>query len=201
MPYLREMHLNRLRLVQFSAINLANIVLLYVGDGIDGRPTDVPINLPSLLSLKLGGNSFSALSALKTPSLQKLAIDCPQIHVQTVDGPFIAALRNGFQVSKLLVLILDIYLDGPATLEVLRFFPDITHLSLRWYDTKHAADVLWHVFPGDRRNINLCPSLHFVCYVFDVPPSDEDVWTHSLLCATLIVGSGYALWNRNGPTD
>jgi hypothetical protein len=188
MPYVRHIHVNTLGLAQFIAFNPANVVVLDVHVGIDGSPSDSSINLPSLLWLTLRENSFSALSALKAPSLHALVIDCPRLEAQTIDGPFITALRNGFQAFKLVILVLSIRLDGPTTLEVLRMFPGISYFSLHCYDATHAEMILWHVFPVDRKNFNICPSINVISVVLDVPPSSEKEWGGYVWATALDIG-------------
>jgi hypothetical protein len=193
MPHIRHVYIDTLGLVQSSAFNLTNVVRLEINVGVDGCPTDASIDLPNLRYLTLWEDSLSALSALKTPSLRTLSIKCFDIQAQTVDGPFLTALRNGFQVSRLLELLVSLPLDGPAILEALRFFPGITHLGLRFYDAVQAEEILRHVFPEDQRNFNICPSIHAVYIQLAVPPSNEKVWRDFVWRTGPHIG--YLLWS------
>jgi len=168
-PHVKHLFVKRIGLKYLSGLDVINLVTLLIHINVNGTPSDFTITLPNLLWLGMKEDSFPALAAFKVPLLHTLIVETSSREVQTVDGPFITALYNGFQVSKLVMLFLDMRLDGMASLEVLRRFPDLSRLGLHCLDMNHGKEILTCAFPG-RINFNLCPSLDVLRLILDVGP-------------------------------
>jgi hypothetical protein len=189
-PHIRHLFVKNIGLEFLSRPHVANLVTLLIHISVDGPSTSFTITLPRLRWLGMKENSFSALAAFKLPALHTLSIENPDREAQTAEGPFLAALRNGFKVSKLLMLFLDLRLDGPATLEVLRFFPDLSRLDLHFHDSERGQAILSHVFPG-RENFNICPSLDVLRVILDTPPPNETEWKQCVRDTARCIGDTF----------
>jgi hypothetical protein len=174
-PHVRHLFVKKISLRLLSTLELANLVSLRIRIIVYGNPADYTITLPNLQWLSVKKDSFSVLRCLRLPSLHSLSIECLPGEPQTGNGSLVATIQNGFEAPKLLILCLDIYLDGPATLEVLRFFPDISRVELRYHDANRAQETLSHVFPH-KKKVNLCPVLDVLHVCLDMPPANEPDW-------------------------
>jgi hypothetical protein len=163
----------------FSAQKLGNLVTLLINHSVEDSHTDLPITLPNLLWLGFKGNAFITIGAFIVPSLHTLSIKCRGHETQTVDGRLLSALWRGFEAPKLLMLFLDIILDGPATSAILRLFPEVSRVDIYCSDAEHGHDILSQVF-SERRDPSLCPKLDVLRVLLDVPPSDEIKWKQSV---------------------
>jgi F-box-like len=173
-PHVQHMFLVVINLRMLLPLRLENLVSLLFHQA-RGLMRDMSITLPNLLWLGIYGDGLAALEALKTPLLQTLDIRCPRLRNQTVNGPLVAALKRGFEAPNLLNLFLEVGLDGAATLEVVRIFPNVSHVDLHFRHAGHAQEVLSHVFPR-QRDLTICPILDVLFVVLGVPPRDNVQW-------------------------
>jgi F-box-like len=174
-PHVRHLFVKHIGVELLSTLGLANLVSLSIRTIGEEDPAQYTINLPSLLWLRVKDGSLPVLSCLKVPSLHTLSIECFDEEAQAVDSPVVTAIRTGFEAPKLLALFLNIYLDPPATLEILRCFPNISRVHLRCRGTDCARDILSHVFPLERQ-LPVCSGLDLLRVNLDIPPSNKLEW-------------------------
>ena len=192
-PHVQHLFMNLIDLGMLSSLRLENLVSLQFQQ-VEGFMPDMSITLPNLLWLVIRGEGFTALAALKAPSLHTLRIKCPQLPNQTIDGPFVTALKKGFEARDLLILSLGVNLDGPATLEVIRIFPNVSRVHLYYCDAEHAQTILSQIFPHPR-DLTTCPFLNDLRVFLDVPPHDNAQWEGCV--RNIATNIGDPLWNVN----
>jgi F-box-like len=179
MPHVRHLFLKKLFLESFSSFCPENLVTLMIHVSITRLVDGKTISLPRLLWLGFRGAASANIGVFKVPSLHTLSVKWEGKEAQSFDGPVVTGLRSSFEAPKLLILFLDIFLDGQSTLEILKQFPDISRVDLYFYDTKHALDTLSNVFP-DHRDITVCPNLDFLRVILTASPSAVGEWKQSV---------------------
>jgi F-box-like len=175
MPSVRHLRLTKLHLSSFHIFHPENLVTLLISGSISHAPAGLTIILPRLLWLGFGGTSCSNIAAFKVASLHTLSIRWEGQEPQSYDGPFVTGLRSGFEAPKLLILDLNVLLNGHSTLEILRLFPNLSRVNLYFPDSNHGKETLSYAFP-DRRDVTVCPSLDILRVILKAPPTSVSTW-------------------------
>jgi len=79
------------------------------------------------------------------------------------------------EARSLLILSLNANLDGPATLEVVRVFPNLSRVDLHYRNAEHAQTILSRVFPHTR-DLSICPFINDLRIILDAPLHNNAQW-------------------------